>query len=87
MVDRTFYIVTARAKHGRVTYHCPTSEWALRKVRAFHASEYTDIAITAPDGQPMREAALTDLVEGSGSQPASGAPVQLDVPSCPALAA
>ena len=69
MVERRLYVVRGVARHGIITYRCPTADWALRKLRDFEAAERQDITVTDPDGVSLIEADLIGLVEGSGAAP------------------
>ena len=64
METRRFYVVRAQSRGGTVTYNCPTPEWALRKLRDFKNSQYTDIVAVDPDRQTIGERALEALVSG-----------------------
>ena len=73
MDPRRPYVVRGVAKHGIITYRCPTADWALRKLRDFEAAERQDITVTDPDGVLLTEADLIGLVEGSGAPPSEEA--------------
>ncbi|SFM50253.1 hypothetical protein [Methylobacterium pseudosasicola] len=64
MSAATLFVVRAQKPHGTATYHCPTPEWALKKLADFQAAGHDHITITGPDGQPLTEADLRALVEG-----------------------
>ena len=69
MEARRFYVVRGAAKHGTVTYNCPTIEWALRKLRDSTTAQCKDITVTEPNGLPLTEADLIGFIEGSGAAP------------------
>jgi hypothetical protein len=73
MDPRRFYVVRGARLNNRVTYNCPTAEWALLKLRDFSARGYCDISVLDPDGRPVSEADLIGAVAGSGAAPAEEA--------------
>lgn len=87
MDKRRLYVVRGVAKHGIITYNCPTPEWALRKLRDFKAAHYQDISVADPDGGSLTEADLVVIAEASGAAPSDEAmPAAPQVPRQPALA-
>jgi hypothetical protein len=73
MEKRRRYVVRGVARHGTITYNCPTADWALRKLRDFKAADYQDIIAVDPDGVPLTEADLSSVVKGSGAAPSEEA--------------
>ena len=63
------FVVRACVPHGTITYNCPTAEWALRKLRDFHAAGYQSITVAAPDGTALDEADLILIIEQAASKP------------------
>ena len=80
MDGRRFYVVRGSRSRGTITYNCPTTEWALRKLRDFKAVGYTDITVTDSDGQPSTEADLVGTADGPGA-----APSEETIPAAPQI--
>lgn len=80
------YTVRGERKDGVVTFRCPTAEWALRKLADYEKAGYINITVTGSDSTPLSEAELNVIVANDNG-PDGGAPVDLDVPTAPALAA
>ncbi|MCE4225255.1 hypothetical protein HCU64_15975 [Methylobacterium sp. C25] len=83
MSDITPYTVTGLNGHNRITYRCPTAEWALKKLRDFLHAEYAEIVVTDPAKNILNEADLAALVDINA---AGGAAVNIDAPKAPTLA-
>jgi hypothetical protein len=87
METRRLYVVRGVAKHGTITYNCPTPEWALRKLRDFKAAQYQDISVVDPDGGSLAEADLVIIAKAPGAAPSAEAlPAAPQVPRQPASA-
>lgn len=67
------YTVTGRRKNGTITFHCPTADWALRKLNDFERSGYAGIAVTDSEGRALDEQALRDAVaQTDAEEPVAG---------------
>lgn len=80
MDQRHCYTVQGVAKNGTITYKCPSSDWALRKLRDLKAAKRQDITVTDADGQVLSEADLIGITEGS-----SVAPSEEAIPGAPQI--
>lgn len=81
-----FFAVRGEWQSSSFTFLCPDAATALTKLHAFRHSQYANITVTAPDGGVLTEDDLERLIR-QGETPEGGAPVDIDAPTAPALAA